>query len=282
MTIFEWEFLIFVTFSVILFPCALAFWIEYETLPIGLGCRSLTILVYTASQFFLILLSAWSHFKAGKSQAFWEAHRQLNRLKRRSIGILVAIFVMLPAWVSAIFTTFAGTLMQITGIHQNCVCSVPATKWLNLNNATIELATDTELDRLPSVHWKQAGYIALGFLACVTYLGYWCQRYLRDQFVARVRLLASRATRRLEEDLEDTSNQETNSAQDRDGGRSRTSRAPENTRSNGFSNSTVYDDHSSDYEMGDLSHGGPSSLPGLNEQENSGSGIENFCVQRTG
>lgn len=44
MTVPGWIFLAFVAFSLVLFPCALAFWIEYSTPARGVGCRSLTIL----------------------------------------------------------------------------------------------------------------------------------------------------------------------------------------------------------------------------------------------
>ena len=44
MTVLGWMFLAFVAFSLVLFPCALAFWIEYSTPARGVGCRSLTIL----------------------------------------------------------------------------------------------------------------------------------------------------------------------------------------------------------------------------------------------
>ena len=44
MTAPGWIFLAFVAFSLVLFPCALAFWVEYSTPARGVGCRSLTIL----------------------------------------------------------------------------------------------------------------------------------------------------------------------------------------------------------------------------------------------
>ena len=44
MTLPGWVFLTSVAFSLVLFPCMLAFWIEYSTPAKGVGCRSLTIL----------------------------------------------------------------------------------------------------------------------------------------------------------------------------------------------------------------------------------------------
>ena len=52
MTSSGWVFLASIAFSLVLFPCALAFWIEYSTPARGLGCRSLTILGMNISDSF--------------------------------------------------------------------------------------------------------------------------------------------------------------------------------------------------------------------------------------
>ena len=44
MTLPGWAFLAFVAFTLVLFPCILAFWVEFSTPSKGVGCRSLTIL----------------------------------------------------------------------------------------------------------------------------------------------------------------------------------------------------------------------------------------------
>ena len=56
----------------------------------------------------------------------------------------------------------------------------------------MNLAADTEADRHASLHWQKAGYTALIFLAVVTYLGWWCQCYLREKFIERVKHLVAR------------------------------------------------------------------------------------------
>lgn len=51
MTVPGWIFLVCVAFGLVLFPCALAFWVEYSTPTKGVGCRSLTILgTYTSKK----------------------------------------------------------------------------------------------------------------------------------------------------------------------------------------------------------------------------------------
>ena len=134
--------------------------------------------------------SAWSHFKASQDQSFWEAHHWLGRLRRKWVGVSVAVILLAPAWVAAVFTTFAGTLMQITGIFNNCLCASSG-YWSWGSTSTVNLAADTEADRYASRHWQKAGYTALIFLAVVTYLGWWCQCYLREKFMERVKILVA-------------------------------------------------------------------------------------------
>ncbi|MCJ1460598.1 hypothetical protein MMC28_010980 [Mycoblastus sanguinarius] len=189
-TVEAWVLLTLVAFLLVLFPCALAFWIEYTTPAVGVGCRALTILVYTCAQCIFVTLSAWSHFKASHAGEYWIRHKWLDRLRRKWAGTCVAVLFLFPAWVAAIFTTFAGTLMQITGIFQNCLCSSTG-YWWSSYGSTVSLATDTEIDRQSSWYWNRAGYTALIFLACVTYLGWWCQRYLRETFIERVKHLVA-------------------------------------------------------------------------------------------
>ena len=146
--------------------------------------------VYASAQLTFTALSAWSHFKASHDQEFRDAHRWLNRMRRKWVGVSVAVLFLLPAWVAAIFTTFAGTLMQITGIYNNCLCASSG-YWSWGSTSTVQLAADTEADTQASLNWQKAGYTALNFLAVVTYLGWWCQRYLREKFVERVKHLVA-------------------------------------------------------------------------------------------
>ena len=80
------------------------------------------------------------------------------------------------------------------GIFQNCLCASTG-YWKFGSGATVSLASDTARDRASSRNWKVAGYIALVFLACVTYLGWWCQSYLRETFIERVKHLIPPADR---------------------------------------------------------------------------------------
>ena len=190
LTIQDWVALTFFAYLLVLLPGALAFWIVYTTHPRGIGCRALTILVYTGAQLAFVVLSAWSHFKVARDEQYWRRHTWLDRLRRKWVGIAVAILLLLPAWISAVFTTIAGTLMELSGIYENCLCESTG-YWTFGSNSTVSLATDTAQDRDSSWHWKVAGYIALSFLSFVTYLAWWCQRYLREKFVDCVKHLVA-------------------------------------------------------------------------------------------
>ena len=183
-----WILLTLVAYSLVLFPCGLAFWSEYNTLPKGPGCRSLTMLLYTCAQTIFVILSAWSHFKVAHDSNYWKRHPWLDYWRRPSVGIIISVVFLFPAWLTAIFTTIAGTLMQITGIFENCTCNSTG-YWSFPPGSFVSLATDTIYDRQNGGYWKRAAFAALIFLICVTYLGWWCQRFLREKFVERVKHL---------------------------------------------------------------------------------------------
>ena len=185
MTIQGWILLTFVSYGLVLLPCFLAFYGEYNTPPVGPGCRSLSMLVYAYAQLIFVTLSAWSHFKVAATEDYWKLHPWLNCLRRPSLGIAVSIFILFPAWLTALVATIAGTLVQITGIFDNCTCNATG-YWSFPSWSVVNLATDTEWDRQFGRYWKRVAYAALIFLVCVAYLGWWCQRFLRQKFIERV------------------------------------------------------------------------------------------------
>ena len=172
----SWIFLALFSYFLVFLPCALAFWVEYATPPIGTGCRALTILFYAFCQFIFVILSAWSHFKSVKEKDYWREHPLLNALRSETLGKIVAWIILLPVWLVALFTTFAGTLMQVTGIYRNCWCG---STW----HATVSLAGDTQQNRDSASSWRPAGYTAVSFLFAITYVSWWLQRRLRDDFL---------------------------------------------------------------------------------------------------
>ena len=188
-----WGGLIFATLVLVFLPCTLAFWIEFVTPKQGVGCRSLTILVYAVGQAIMVALTAWSDFKDSKETAYWTKCTWLNRLRNKDVAYAAAILVLIPVWFAVLFATLAGTLMQITGIYENCLCALSVGEWGN-PDAVVTLSSDTEADRQSSSQWVRAGAGALASLTAITYLGWWSQRYLRETFLVRLEKFAQHST----------------------------------------------------------------------------------------
>ena len=178
----EWFLITAVAYFLVFVPCALAFTIEYLTPSVGVGCRAMTILLYTVTQTIFVLLSFWSHYKAVEDVKYW------GPWKERWVRITTGTLLFFPTWLLALFATFVGTLMQITGIFQNCACAATYA-WSPRKGTTVSLASDTQQDRQSARSWDIAGYFAVIFLLVVTYLGWFLQRNLRDYFDSRVKAL---------------------------------------------------------------------------------------------
>lgn len=95
-------------------PFALAFSTAYSTPRTGLGCRSLTHLLYFLSQVAHIILWYW-----GRSALMPDAKMLAGKVMRivcRSLQILVGLV--------AVFSAIGGTIMQVIGVYRNCFCKV--------------------------------------------------------------------------------------------------------------------------------------------------------------
>lgn len=97
-------------------PCALAFATSYTTPVAGLGCRSLTHLVYYATQVVQMLLWSWNVDLSRESPT----SRQLHVCRGLQIG----------SGAVAVLAAIGGTLMQIMGVYRNCLCKVPTGYYL--------------------------------------------------------------------------------------------------------------------------------------------------------
>lgn len=202
--------------SLVLLPALLAFLVEYFSPKVGLGCRSLTVSIYFCSQVVLILVKLIMSLmrkntprylgqpKGPKSFHEWVQaalqicqskvrpdiiqqwaidHTILLRVLISTLGIFIGILTLLAIG-AAIFTTFAGTLMEIIGVYHSCLCGVSATAWgRNIDSAILFLASDTAGLRASANLWSRCGYAAVVFMSIMCYIGYWYQRYLREKFI---------------------------------------------------------------------------------------------------
>lgn len=91
-------------------PCALAFATSYTTPVAGLGCRSLTHVVYYATQVIQMMLWSWNV--------------DVTRLNPMSSALRVCHGLQGIFGVVSVFAAIGGTIMQILGVYRNCICKV--------------------------------------------------------------------------------------------------------------------------------------------------------------
>jgi len=63
------------------------------------------------------------------------------------------------------------------------VCNVTADMWWNLENAFVNVATDTHEQRISSRNWVIMGSVATGFMVACTVFGWWHQKTIREQYM---------------------------------------------------------------------------------------------------
>ena len=169
--------------TLVVVPSVLAFLTSFYTPKVGLSCRSLTFLVYILAQLWLIALWTWyladSHMVGRELHTPWTHHH----------GKYVWYFGIVLGGSAAVFTAIGGTMMQIMGVYQNCLCNIPMSEWHD-SNASITISNNyATAIRLADTWWKGTGAIAASFLGFICYLGWWYQRRLRFQFRELVGLL---------------------------------------------------------------------------------------------
>ena len=172
--LWQW-FLLIVLPSIILIslpPGAGAF-VAFQTPPVGFGCRSLSFLLYFAVQIILTPI----YF----GTICWKRSRRPGGLGRGIIWVISwGPFAILFA--IAIFLSIAGTVMQIMGVYRNCFCYVNTQYWLDLDDAKVNVASDTQAQRDSSRNWIVMGVVASAFMAICTFLGWYLQKMARVMF----------------------------------------------------------------------------------------------------
>lgn len=103
----------------------LAFITSFNTPRVGLACRSLTHLLYFATQ--LIQMILWMY----RNRVVLDDDNKPNTLVA-SIRNAVFIFLTLLIGLLAAFVSVGGTLMQLIGVYRNCLCKVSATWFKSL------------------------------------------------------------------------------------------------------------------------------------------------------
>ena len=189
MGINEWATIIACAGLLIGTPSILAFVTSYLTPQIGLSCRSMTFGVYVVCQIWLIILWIWNiestylddqgipHTPVTKSVLTRHPHSALWQAYFWQSQTFIACGI-------SVFTSIGGTLMQILGVYGNCLCYINVDRW-GSSRFTAEFVISTrsaeDIYRASTV-WKGTSIAATIFLGVVTFIGWWYQRRLRQQF----------------------------------------------------------------------------------------------------
>ncbi|KAG8163041.1 hypothetical protein KVR01_007519 [Diaporthe batatas] len=152
LTLWSWSFIwVFAVILVALPPAAGAV-VSYATPPIGWSCRSLSFIIYAGCQIVLcttyICSQRNAHVPVGKRP--W--HERI---------LAHNIWNVLPLLFSG-FCCIGGTVMQTVGVFRNCFCYVITDKWLKLDQAYVNLASDTEEARNSTGNWITMDYTISG------------------------------------------------------------------------------------------------------------------------
>ncbi|KAK0659145.1 hypothetical protein QBC41DRAFT_237574 [Cercophora samala] len=177
----------------IFIPAFFAGLVSFNTPQVGLGCRSLTMVVYGLAQ--VLLVGLWGvrmagelRYRRGEMRAT-EGKRgvELGEYGRQkgfwgwSWTVLFGVGVFFGAVASV-----GGTVFLMIGLYSNCLCWIPAVYWFQATahpKAAVfwNSATQDQIDNSMK-WWFPAGIVGTVFMVVIAYSGWWYQRQLRTWF----------------------------------------------------------------------------------------------------
>jgi hypothetical protein len=174
---------LFPALVLIVLPPATGGVVAYFTPPRGLGCRSLSFIVYAFSQ---VMVTVIATIRCAVDSG--EKDNKKTTVQKFFTGRGFKI-ISAPFWFGSLVAAIGGTTMQITGVFRNCICYTDARTWWNINNIdpAVNLASDTQDARNSSVYWIKMGSTATVFMAVNCYIGWWYQRLIRHRFTDAVK-----------------------------------------------------------------------------------------------
>lgn len=101
--------------------------------------------------------------------------------------ILTALFwvATVLALFGAVFSSFAGSVLQLVGVYRNCFCQMGASSWTSPNRDNVFILVSTNsaeaIDNAKR-YWIPIGAASTGFLGFVCYVGWLYQIYFRKRF----------------------------------------------------------------------------------------------------
>jgi hypothetical protein len=179
------------TLLLIAVPPAAGGVVAYLTPPRGIGCRSLSFIMYGTCQLIVAILAGLRNAVDDGLPATWQRstsrstfssdiHTNLKYLLTGySFWLLSSLW-----WFGSLIAAVGGTTMQVTGIYRNCICYAGAEFWYDIwaKNPPVQLATDTQAARDSAAYWIGMGTLAMAFMVVNCYVGWWYQKLIRRRF----------------------------------------------------------------------------------------------------
>ena len=179
----DWLVIIGFAWVLIVIPSTLALLTSFYTPREGLSCRSMTFLAYMICQLCLILLWVWNILLT--DLVFDSEERLVPRVKTSTLWYSWIWWFFATVFVScATFLGIGGTMMQVIGVHRNCLCDIPITAWhRRYDDQSLVISTNSKDDiHRARSYWKGTGIAAVSFLTFVSFIGWWYQKRLRQDF----------------------------------------------------------------------------------------------------
>ncbi|KAK1831886.1 hypothetical protein QBC39DRAFT_81494 [Podospora conica] len=168
--------------------------VSYQTPQVGFSCRSLTMLVYAASQVILVVVwlldwALWKRRPDGEVRTLDDGDDDGNKISASTVlrwnNYMWYLCFMIGASLG-LFTSVGGTVFILIGLFTNCLCFIQARFWWDRNTNPDALAFFGSATReqlyYANAWWFPAGIVGAVFLVVVAYVGWWYQRSLRLQF----------------------------------------------------------------------------------------------------
>jgi len=175
----DWAFLIIVATGLMAAPLILAFLTSFYTPTIGLSCRSFTFLLYFLFQVWISLIWFWDFQFEERSPLT----KEVTWLSGKKITVpSIYCVVMAFGLIGSVFTTIAGTFMQILGVYRNCLCSIPMSAWSSGDYSWVVSTNSADDIKYAEHFWLPTGITSIVVLILVCYVGWWYQRHWRRRF----------------------------------------------------------------------------------------------------
>ncbi|KAG0639022.1 hypothetical protein HOY80DRAFT_1046415 [Tuber brumale] len=136
----------------VLFSCACATVLSYTTPKVGLGCRSMNHITYAL----IALLNAVTHVAKDTLEESKDTPKELKYPRAYQV---VRVFYHTMTWVNAVFILIGGSVLQLTGVYQNCWCEAGI---VGRNaNSTVMLSSNTYAHQ----YWAKALWLKVAYTA---------------------------------------------------------------------------------------------------------------------